>query len=388
MITVKEEFLGSVKTKLAIKMAGSDAVVLWLAIKGYVSETNSGGFVPESAIPELTGCPKRWQKALKALIECGKKKEDGTIGAGLLDVVPHGYKLHDYEDHGTPVEVEDERRRKQREQKRARRAELKRRAAERTMSADSPRTEPDMSGVPSQRQPPPACTRGRDPQPSPAQPSPKNTPHSPPEGGESEGSRLVGLVVAAGGPADELQAPPTGGSIIQSHGVLTVDVAPGYGVAGGGASDGCGVSGGFAISGEPTGTNDPRSRPRHVRNFEASFGPVHPDDAEAFARWAKRFGKTEALFDAKRASCLEDRRLEGMTLRDVDDALEGAAVDEWAAKASFKLWCIFADRERFETFVERGRAIRSGNYRPPAKPGAPPPKQPNSGYISERMTRG
>src|SRR5690606_2096489 len=145
VITVKEEFLGSVKTKLAVKLAGSDAVVLWLAIKGYVAETNSGGFVPAEVIPELVGCPKGWRKALSALVDCGKMREDGTRGAGLLDVVDHGYRLHDYEDHGTPVEVEAERRRKQREQKRARRAAQKRRKAEQ-LSADCPRTETDAAG--------------------------------------------------------------------------------------------------------------------------------------------------------------------------------------------------------------------------------------------------
>src|SRR5690606_32031406 len=119
---------------------------------------------------------------------CGKMREDGTRGAGLLDVVDHGYRLHDYEDHGTPVEVEAERRRKQHEQKRARRAAQKRRKAEQ-LSADCPRTETDAAGGlsadcpettvetgPGQPAdaPPRACAHARDPQPSPAQPSPSD----------------------------------------------------------------------------------------------------------------------------------------------------------------------------------------------------------------------
>lgn len=292
MITVKEEFLGSVKTKLAIKMAGSDAVVLWLAIKGYVSVTNSGGFVPTEAIRELEGCPKGWRKALKALTECGKLKEDGSRGAGLLDVVPHGYKLHDYEDHGTPVEVEAERRRKAREQKARRRAEIKRQT-EAKLSTDSPQTSPGTETGQSGDIPPPAYTRERDAQPSPAQPSPKDLPPSPPAGGASEPVTAI--------------------------------------------------------------------RPKHVRNFEASFGPSSTEDEWAFARWAARFGKTEAVFDAKRASCLEDRRLEGMTRQDVDDALAGAEADDWCEGTSYKLSVIFGDRERFEAYRDAGRKLRSGS---------------------------
>src|SRR5690606_26283898 len=119
---------------------------------------------------------------------------------------------------------------------------------------------------------------------------------------------------------------------------------------------------------ENAGT-ETRELPQHVRNFEASFGPAHADDREAFARWVKRFGKTGVRLDAKRARCLEDRRLEGMTLDDFDAALEGAAVDQWLATIGFKLSVIVGDRERFEDYRDRGRAIRAGTYRPPAKPG-------------------
>jgi hypothetical protein len=123
LITVKEEFLGSVKTKRAMKLGGSDSVVLWLALKGYVAASNSGGFIPAEAVPDLEGVPRNWRKVMRALVDCGKLKPDGTRGTGLVYEVEHGYQLHDYEDHGTPVDVE-ERRRKAREQKRRRRAEI------------------------------------------------------------------------------------------------------------------------------------------------------------------------------------------------------------------------------------------------------------------------
>lgn len=124
MITVKEEFPGSVKTQRAIELGGYEAIFLWLCLKGYVAAGNTGGFIPGEAVPLLPGVPKRWERCMEALVGCGKLREDGTRGDGLVERVPHGWRLHDYEDHGTPVEVEDERRRKSREQKRRRRAVL------------------------------------------------------------------------------------------------------------------------------------------------------------------------------------------------------------------------------------------------------------------------
>lgn len=109
------------------------------------------------------------------------------------------------------------------------------------------------------------------------------------------------------------------------------------------------------------------SRPKHVRSFEASFGAVDPEDEWAFQRWAKRFGKTGAVFDAKRASCLEDRRLEGMTREDVDDALAGAEADEWCKGTGYKLSVIFDDRERYETYRDAGRQLRTGASEAPAR---------------------
>jgi len=118
LITVKEEFLGNTKTQLAVKLGGWEAIALWLALKGYVSAGNTGGFIPTEAVEHLPGIPKKWQKAMAGLIGCGKLREDGTRGAGLVHGVALGYVLHDYEDHGTPVEVENERRQKARDRKR------------------------------------------------------------------------------------------------------------------------------------------------------------------------------------------------------------------------------------------------------------------------------
>jgi hypothetical protein len=125
LIVIKEEFLASVKTKRAYKLGGGDAILLWLALRGYVATSNTGGFIPDDAIEDLPLIPKQWKKAMRALTECGKKREDGERGPGLVVQSAHGYQLHDYDDHGTPVEVEELRRKKAREQKAARRALLR-----------------------------------------------------------------------------------------------------------------------------------------------------------------------------------------------------------------------------------------------------------------------
>lgn len=118
VITVKEEFLTEEKTKRAIKLGGYEAVGMWLAIKGYVARKNTNGFVPDEAIDDLQGAPPKPRKLLEVLVSCGMTKDDGTRGSGLVDPVPHGWKLHDYEDHGTDPEVERQRREKQRDRKR------------------------------------------------------------------------------------------------------------------------------------------------------------------------------------------------------------------------------------------------------------------------------
>jgi hypothetical protein len=130
LITVKEEFLGSVKVKAAVRIGGWEAIALWLALKGYVSAGNTGGFIPTEVISDLPGIPKNWDKAMKGLMGCGKIQPDGVRGAGLVVGVAHGYMLHDYEDHGTAPEVEELRRRKAREQKRRRREEIARQLEE------------------------------------------------------------------------------------------------------------------------------------------------------------------------------------------------------------------------------------------------------------------
>lgn len=179
MIPVKEEFLTEDKTKQAIKKGGCEAVVMWLAIKGYVARKNSGGFVPDEAIDTLPGAPRNPRKALQALIDCGLRDSTGKVGSGLVDPHPFGWMLHDYEDHGTLVEVEQERRDKARAQKAARRAELARQkelrlsATVRGQSADITTDDgADKSpDTPRPRTHPSAPARAA--QPSPAQPIPE-----------------------------------------------------------------------------------------------------------------------------------------------------------------------------------------------------------------------
>jgi len=117
MITVKEEFLDSPKWKRAVELGGSDAIVMWLALKGYAASNPTDGFIADDDVDRVPGAPKSPRKALQALVECGRKNRDGSRGAGLVDPVQHGWQLHDYLDHATSSKEVEERRRKAKERK-------------------------------------------------------------------------------------------------------------------------------------------------------------------------------------------------------------------------------------------------------------------------------
>lgn len=180
MITVKEEFLSDDKTQRAIKLGGYEVIAMWLAMKCYAASHATDGFIPAEDVESLPGAPRKARAALKALVECGRLQADGKRGAGLVDPVEHGWQLHDYLDHAASSDEIEVRRKKAREQKANRRAELRRQAdagqSPQTAPPDrhgqSPRTSSGQSTGP--RAPagtrPPAYGRTRDP--SPAQPSP------------------------------------------------------------------------------------------------------------------------------------------------------------------------------------------------------------------------
>ncbi len=109
----------------------------------------------------------------------------------------------------------------------------------------------------------------------------------------------------------------------------------------------------------------PRGRARDP--FLASFSEPHPDEVWVFERWAEAFGKTGVVYDARRASCLTDRRSEDMTRQDALDALAGARRDDWVREAGFKLSVIFGDRERYEVFRDAGRAMRGSGSADPTR---------------------
>jgi hypothetical protein len=112
MITIKEEFLAGVKAQRAIALGGGDAIVMWLALKGYAASHPTDGFIPDEDVDRLPGAPKNARKMLKCLGECGAVQRDGTRGAGLVDKVEHGWQLHDYLDHATSsLDVEQRRER-------------------------------------------------------------------------------------------------------------------------------------------------------------------------------------------------------------------------------------------------------------------------------------
>lgn len=123
MITVKEEFLTSEKTIRAMRDGGPAVVVMWLALKGYAARKNTGGFIPDEAVDDLQGAPRRSRVLLKALVECGLPQRDGARGPGLVDKIDHGWQLHDYDDHGTSQTDEEIRREKAKLKKRRQREE-------------------------------------------------------------------------------------------------------------------------------------------------------------------------------------------------------------------------------------------------------------------------
>lgn len=117
MITLKEEFLGSPKWTRAVELGGSDAIVMWLALKGYAASNPTDGFIPDDDVERLPGNPRAPRKALKALVECGRKNRNGSRGNGLVDPVENGWQLHDYLEHAPSSDEVAERRRKAKERK-------------------------------------------------------------------------------------------------------------------------------------------------------------------------------------------------------------------------------------------------------------------------------
>jgi hypothetical protein len=183
MITIKEEFVDCDKWRRAVDLGGSDAIVMWLALKRYTSANPTDGFIPDEEIDKLPGAPRRARKALEALVGCGKLARDGSRGAGLVEKAEHGWQLHDYEDHANSSTEEKLRREKARDKKRAQR-EAKRRELEQLRSRGQSRgTAGDSPGGQIAGQPPghsgarpPAHVRERAP--TPTQPNQQNPPPS------------------------------------------------------------------------------------------------------------------------------------------------------------------------------------------------------------------
>lgn len=107
MITVKEEFLASSKTRRAVRLGGHETITLWVAMKVYSASQLTNGFVPDDELEELAPAllkPSSVRRALKALVECGHTRQDGTKGAGLVEEAPNGWQLHDYLEHEDSAE--------------------------------------------------------------------------------------------------------------------------------------------------------------------------------------------------------------------------------------------------------------------------------------------
>lgn len=118
----------------AVKLAGSDAIHLWLGIKAYCGQQLTDGFVPADMLDEVRGPTDRRKRAvaLKALIEVGllERRDDGSIS------------MHDYLDWSSSRENVLDRREKARERK-AKSRDPSRRDTQR----DFARTDSDVTPV-------------------------------------------------------------------------------------------------------------------------------------------------------------------------------------------------------------------------------------------------
>jgi hypothetical protein len=94
-----DKFLGHHKTVRALR-AGAEALQMWIALRSYVANNESDGFIPDEDIDDLPGAPKEPRRWLQVLVECGKPLGGGARGAGLVDSVPDGWSLHNYAKHG------------------------------------------------------------------------------------------------------------------------------------------------------------------------------------------------------------------------------------------------------------------------------------------------
>lgn len=154
MILIKEEFVGGEKWRRAVKLGGSDAIALWVAMKCYCSlHPDTEGFVPDEELDALPGAPRgARRRALQALIKCGRLLLAGERGTGLVEVAPGGWRLHDYLDHSAAPEEIELRREKARikkqtyrEHKRIELAAVRRFAGE-LAAGDSPGGHPGDNG--------------------------------------------------------------------------------------------------------------------------------------------------------------------------------------------------------------------------------------------------
>ena len=88
--------------------AGEEAEVLRLRAKAYSARTESGGFIPEGALPLIT--PKRYKQRAASLVR-----------VGLWEAVPGGYRIVDWDEEQAELEALVSRRRSDRNRKRAQR---------------------------------------------------------------------------------------------------------------------------------------------------------------------------------------------------------------------------------------------------------------------------
>jgi len=196
MITIKEEFIRCDKLRRAVKLGGPAVGLVWLALKTYVSEHLTDGFVPVDDVDGLVDglvdarCRRR---CIDALVSCGRLLADGGRGSGLVDRVEHGLRLHDYLEHADDAEYELNRRRLRSErQKKWRRAKQQREIDASNKLGQQPNVDDVDASTVDDVDASPSCARTGAPaspaQPSPAQPSQteldldQDPPYGPPVG--------------------------------------------------------------------------------------------------------------------------------------------------------------------------------------------------------------
>lgn len=91
-VELDDQILDHPKFVRAVKLAGSDAIFLWLGLRSYCSKLLTDGFIPADMADEVRG-PRDQKRRAAAL--------DALRTVNLVENVDGGVRLHDYLDHAS-----------------------------------------------------------------------------------------------------------------------------------------------------------------------------------------------------------------------------------------------------------------------------------------------